>query len=59
MTEIEAFLHFTASKKEHQAEEREERGSLSLSQLPTLDRPGRYSSIIIEEEEDDTVSRTI
>ena len=58
MTEIEAFLHFTASKKEHRAERGEGKGSLSV---PTLDRPGRYSSIIIEEEEEeeDAISRTI
>ena len=53
LTEIEAFLRFTASKKEHQAE----RGD-PPSTLPG--KPGRYSSIIIEEEEgQDAISRTI
>ena len=56
LTEIEAFLRFTASKKEHQAER--ERGSPSLPHSPW--QTGRYSSIIIEEEEgQDAISRTI
>ena len=55
LTEIEAFLRFTASKKEHQAERGDPPPS---STLPG--KPGRYSSIIIEEEEgQDAISRTI
>ena len=55
LTEIEAFLRFTASKKKHQAE-----GVYPPPPSTLPGKPGRYSSIIIEEEEgQDAISRTI